>query len=927
MSSYLSSEYKIQQPVSSFNVNLADNVLSTLQGKYDTNKAKIDQTLAVYNNQLRGLRAEDNEYIANRLNEVDSVIEQYKKKNGNLAYNSTTDTILSTVKSLMDDPIIKDAVKNKAYFDNYEKQVQEIKKKDPKMYNDVNYQYGLYKGGYQAYMKGEAKGISNLNYTPYNDNAEEHLKKLKVIGDLKGKRFIEQPDGKGGIIRKEIEGLEASEIQNYFEGMMTSEELTQMNINAWGKFAQPNQVEQSKTTFSLLNKAQIEDKEKDLLKYKGIVASSGKDDSEKEIANANIKNLTAELEALKKVDVNKLDPETIAFQLEKTDYLRSITRMASTEWSTEYKKDEVWEMQQNLDIKLQDLEVKKAELALKVKDSKSTGAFGENAIVATNTMQGDLSKELAEENKGGSLLEAQHNNAYNEIKKTASDYLNNADGVNRDAFINNLKSRGIGADLQWIDKNKGKSQSLANTIFGAWEDTGVGKVNAVYGNRMLQAYNQKQTSAKDIIKVDKEAFSAVFDEDPDKYIDFLDRAKKDLATYGKYESLTMGGAGAASEAMNSKSQAKATALSSKIDTFIKNAGGLDKVKSYLKANPTKLSEFAKLTDEADKTFKGVTPYIKAGLSYTNPVSAVVGLFSDTFDLKDNNLLEDAKAKKEELIQKYTASGSMMSSYNQYNFNEKTNEFIANATSQTGQTDYVGKVDSKDKNDILDPKKPMSVHREGSGNDIKLVVTQALPGGFIKKTYDKGDEVYRKIESLIDVEAKKSTSLQANKDTTLEPSKVKLFSTKSEISAGKRINSAAMALQEAYSSGNIVPDANLFATQESAKDGLMQFFTANLRIDPKVAETYTNHIIENAGLYTIKPVVGTNMTETGYEFNIQFKKEGKTTTAESRTGTDKLTKEAQYLIRYYPEVVLLNDLCIKLSKTKTEEERANIINNF
>jgi Xaa-Pro aminopeptidase len=70
-----------------------------------------------------------------------------------------------------------------------------------------------------------------------------------------------------------------------------------------------------------------------------------------------------------------------------------------------------------------------------------------------------------------------------------------------------------------------------------------------------------------------------------------------------------------------------------------------------------------------------------------------------------------------------------------------------------------------------------------------------------------------------------------------------------------------------------------------------------------------------------------MTETGYEFNMQFKKEGSSTTIESRTGIDKLSKEAQYLIRYYPEVVLLNDLCNRLKQTKTEEERANIINNF
>lgn len=874
------------------NIALDMQVLSTLQGKYDTNKAKIDQTLAVYNNQLKGLRAEDNEYIANRLNEVDSVIEQYKKKNGNLAYNSTTDTILSTVKSLMDDPIIKGAVKNKAYFDNYEKQVQELKKKDPKMYNDVNYQYGLYKGGYQAYMKGEAKGMSNLNYIPYNDNAEEHLKKLKVIKDLKGKRFIETPNGSGGLRRDEIDGLTASEIGNYFEGMMTSEELTQMNINAWGKFAQPNQVEQSKTTFGLLNKAQIEDKEKELLKQKGISEASGTTDPNKEIAKSNIKNLTAELESLKKVDVTKLNPETIAFQLEKTDYLRSITRMASTEWSTEYKKDEVWEMTQNLDIKLQELDIEKADLAIKAakearesSDSKTGGAFGTNSIIATNTMQGDLSKELAEENKGASLLEAQHNNAYNDIKKTASDYLNNADGANRDAFINTLKARGIGADLQWIDKSKNKSQSLANTIFGAWEDTGVGKVNAVYGDRMLQAYNQKQTAAKDILKVDKEAFSAVFNKDPDKYISSL---KQQI-----YAGMVDGQSDLFDNEdilLNAK----------KAQQFVDDNGGWDKLKGELQRTPNKLRQFADVLNPLTSRWRQVLA---------------------------TDLLKDTKVKKEELIQKYTANGSMMSSYNQYNFNEKTNELIANATSQTGETSYTDKVDDKKKTNTLDPKKPMSVHREGSGNDIKLVVTQAVEGGYMKKTYDKGDEVYRQIEKLIDLEAKNTTSVKATKDTSLESSKVKLFSTRNEATREKRLAAAGKALLGALPQQAIVPNANAFATKETASDALNAYFTSNLKIDPKIAEGYTAHIIENAGLYTIKPIVGTNMDETGYEFNLEFTKEGSATSTVSRTGLDRLTKEAQNLMRYFPEVMILNDLALRVSRVRTEEERANIINKF
>ena len=215
------------------NIALDMQVLSTLQGRYDTNKAKIDQTLAVYDNQLKGLRAEDNEYIANRLNEVDSVIEQYKKKNGNLAYNSTTDTILSTIKSLMDDPIIKDAVKNKAYFDNYEKQVQEIKKKNPEKYSDINYQDGLKQGGYYSYLKGEAKGIGNLQYQEYT-NAPKEIS--DAVGKWAKENGYEQQittENKGlYFINKTHEVLSQDKILDYIDTIVDPKTKTQMDINA-----------------------------------------------------------------------------------------------------------------------------------------------------------------------------------------------------------------------------------------------------------------------------------------------------------------------------------------------------------------------------------------------------------------------------------------------------------------------------------------------------------------------------------------------------------------------------------------------------------------------------------------------------------------------------------------------------------------------
>jgi hypothetical protein len=343
MSSYLSSEYKIQQPVSSFNVNLADNVLSTLQGKYDTNKAKIDQTLAVYNNQLRGLRAEDNEYIANRLNEVDSVIEQYKKKNGNLAYNSTTDTILSTVKSLMDDPIIKDAVKNKAYFDNYEKQVQEIKKKDPKMYNDRNYQYGLYKGGYQAYMKGEVKSIANMQYSNFSDYDG---KINDFVKDLEGKKkgeTIQYRDNAGGIAEVVIDGLSPIQLRQIAKSALNEDDNKQIEIDGWANTGGYSDKTKIFSEVGLVMDTNTKETQEEINKLKVALKNGGLTPEQKEATNKEIISFEANIETNRKnKEVLSSNIEVAATFLQREKVLDNATLRFSPLYtkSTTYKKDE-----------------------------------------------------------------------------------------------------------------------------------------------------------------------------------------------------------------------------------------------------------------------------------------------------------------------------------------------------------------------------------------------------------------------------------------------------------------------------------------------------------------------------------------------------------------------------------------------------------
>jgi hypothetical protein len=233
MSSYLSQPYEIQQPQSSIDVAVIDNVLTTLTGRYDANKAKIDQTMAAFNNSLKGLRDSDNEYIVNRIKEADSIMTAYKKKNGNLAYNSTTDTILSALKAVTEDPIVQAAVTNRAKYDQFNATVAEKKKKGDGSYADVNYQDALDLGGFSAYMKGETKDLGNLNYKDYVDVNGKLNKLAKEYAEFSGKeQLLDTTTGQYYIQDTYGKKVYMSDIYNNLESTLDEKDREQLRINA-----------------------------------------------------------------------------------------------------------------------------------------------------------------------------------------------------------------------------------------------------------------------------------------------------------------------------------------------------------------------------------------------------------------------------------------------------------------------------------------------------------------------------------------------------------------------------------------------------------------------------------------------------------------------------------------------------------------------
>lgn len=903
MSSYLSSEYKIVQPQPLLNTALVVNTLDGLQSKYDQNKALVDNTIAKYE-MLRGLSPMDNEYIAGRVKEAESAIENYKKGGANLAYGSTRDSMLSAFESVAKDPLVQNAVQQRVKFDNFNSEVAKLKEKNDGRFNDINYNDALKMAGVQDYMQGKTKSLGALNYSNYIDLPEEHLKKLKNIKEIKGKRFIEMqnPSDPREIIRKEIDGLTEEEIQGYFNGIMTSEELGQLAINGRAKYDQPNAVQPAKEAYIKYNQQLLKNKETNLKTYEVNKNNKNLSDEVRESNRINYDSLNEQILQLKELDFSKIDSKTIAFELEKANYTNSLTQMASTEWSKTVKKNDIYYADQELDLDKQRLEIDKEKLGiekdkLKIERIKLGQEFGvdddgnplTDAVVAKSSKSAELVKELEDNGIGASNLKKQHDDAYKEIFLTASDFLKVASKTDKEAFIAKLSTYGVDSNLKFKE-GKGERASLANTVYEAFKQGNFGATYSIYGERMEDAKSIKSDRSVAILNTTKQGLVLNFNKDPDKYITSLKDEISSVMRSGQsdlFEDLVEG---------YHESSIKA-------QKFVDNNGGWTNLKTNLIKNPNKLVEFAKVLD---------------GL-------ATKGIYSVTTNTVRQNLLKDSKGDIEKSIQSKTNDGSLMSVYSDFTFlNDKAKENVVKMI----PTQRLLTPDGTQTDRVIDPKGLVSFYKDKD----KIILTQSQKVGIkdnqeIFKTFktelDPGDAGYQEIVKLVDFNPRKG-GIKASATTDLPSVRVTIPSHKNDevITQNKAYSiMSQMTPQVAQPFINTgVGNPALLATKETATviiDGILK----NKGIPTEKIEEFKTKLYSNINSYDVNPKSHLNVDSSGYVFGLEVKK-GDKDIMSMNLNLPEIDSKLNYLINYHSHIFVINQLLYKI-EPQTKDKSSNI----
>src|SRR5690606_4509890 len=163
MSNYLSKPIETAPIVSNYNFDLINQVLATKQGRYDQNRAMIQQGLSYIEN-LKVYGEYNQEYLNSKLNEMYATLEMGEK---DLSNGVVADSYYSAINSVPLVSIIVDAVGSGRVIDNIYANIQKMESV-PKAAGQVNVRsilYALDTSEVNEYLANGGKGIiKSINY-------------------------------------------------------------------------------------------------------------------------------------------------------------------------------------------------------------------------------------------------------------------------------------------------------------------------------------------------------------------------------------------------------------------------------------------------------------------------------------------------------------------------------------------------------------------------------------------------------------------------------------------------------------------------------------------------------------------------------------------------------------------------------------------
>jgi len=586
-------------------VQLIGQVQTALQQRYDANTAKVDEMISMVSN-VPLIREEDKKYLGEKIQGLLSMVDANSKID--LTSNNITRQITNYISTAIDGNV-KKQVANSQKIMSFQKDMEDLLTKDPKLYNEGNVAYAQDKAGYSDYISGKTNDLGNLSYNPYVDYKTTTMEKAIKLKQLKGDQEIEtvmnDEDGNPTIKQKvKISGLTPEEIIKYFPEMLTAQEEKQMAIDGWNSLrgAKPDQIKKIADDYFSKMKSGVSEKIKEL---DNIINSGNTFSQAKREEAARIKKqYESDLTNIgsKEKNVDKSNPEAVGYMVNRSEFMNSATGLFSGRQSVTYETNEVYFKKQDLEIKREELAQKKIEHAAKMKKEYGQAADGSTLPSADSgsfVSSAIANQEVAPSDFYATTKEA-FNKAYDTIVSTGEAVYNDPtiNASNKDAYKKGLEKFNYtikgGKVVSTLPEGQNKN-SKAAAIEIAFHESGISKINNGYDKVISDASEVRSHLSDALVKAEKNIGK---DFDTDDYVSSFEDVYKKMNFQN-----TEGGFLSSLYKDTPEEKAK---YSQKFKSFIDSHGGIEGIKKRAKTDRSLLVTMKNLWDEAADNLKEVT---------------------------------------------------------------------------------------------------------------------------------------------------------------------------------------------------------------------------------------------------------------------------------------------------------------------------------
>ncbi len=353
MSSYLSERQEFLKPTDSFNLNLINQVLQVKTQKFEANSLAAQQAVDDFAKiDVMSADGSRENYVKDRVQGLVDYINQ--SGNINFERGNIQAQIRQQSSQIIDDKILND-ISNTAKFRQFNASVEEVKKKKPELYNNVNYNYAKETSGFNDwYEDGSKESYGSLQYDTFTD----YRKELKDISENLEKYddVIKQttPDGKGYFITKEGTRLSEQDLKSKTYALLTTGARKQMQIDGWASYDQGSTEDEKfinvSSKFKQFRTADEKETEDQLSAYKLLKKNNPNDTRYADAVEQLEKNLQAKKNGYDSIQNNKSQMYTTMFT---EDVVNGFAKTFAFDNVTEsFSTDQAYWNQSDLDYKI-----------------------------------------------------------------------------------------------------------------------------------------------------------------------------------------------------------------------------------------------------------------------------------------------------------------------------------------------------------------------------------------------------------------------------------------------------------------------------------------------------------------------------------------------------------------------------------------------